>query len=85
VGVKLNKGGIFMSKYNTHLFVSDVEFEIICEKRIDDVRQSLYNTILLIREDNPNYGELSERIKETMLDLARVQNDLYDTARRNNK
>lgn len=71
-----------MSKFVTHIFVSDEEFNSICERRIDDVRQSLYNTMLLIREQDPNHKELSERIKETMLDLARVQNDLYDTARR---
>lgn len=74
-----------MSKFGTHIFVSDEEFNSICERRIDDVRQSLYNTMLLIREQDPNHKELSERIKETMLDLARVQNDLYDTARRNAK
>jgi len=71
-----------MSKFGMHIFVSDEEFNSICERRIDDVRQSLYNTMLLIREQDPNHKELSERIKEIMIDLARVQNDLYDTARR---
>ena len=74
-----------MSKFATHLFVSPEEFNIICEKRIDDIRQSLYSAILLIREPDPNHGELAERIKETMIELARVQNDFHDNARRNNK
>lgn len=72
-----------MSKADTYLFVTQDEFNSICENRIDNIRQSLYNTMLLIREPSPDHRELSKTLDELLIKLSRVKLDMEDNARRN--
>lgn len=72
-----------MSKADTFLFVTQDEFNNICENRIDNIRQTLYNVMLLIRDPDPNHEELSKTLDDISVKLARVKLDMEDNARRN--
>lgn len=74
-----------MSNKDAYLFVSQDEFSMICENRLDDIRQKLYGVILSIREPDSNHTALVNDIDQLLLKLSRVKLDMEDNARRNAK
>jgi len=72
-----------MSNKDAYLFVSQDEFSMICENRLDDIRQKLYHVILLIREPESDHAALVNDIDQLLLKLSRVKLDMEDNARRN--
>lgn len=72
-----------MSKKDALIFVSQDEFSMICENRLDDIRQKLYNVILLIREPESDHVALVNDIDTLLLKLSRVKSDMEENERRN--
>lgn len=65
-----------MSKAEVCVFVTQMEFDSLCDRRIDDARDKLYQTLLTLREENPNYSNVAEMLNKIMLDISRVKIDV---------
>lgn len=74
-----------MSKKDVYLFVTRTEFDILCEMRLDNVRQKLYNVVLGVRETESNHNELAKQLDDIMLEISRVKLDMEEITRRSAK
>lgn len=74
-----------MSNKDVYLFVTPNEFNMLCEIRLDNVRQKLYQTVLAIREPESKHNELARQLDDVMLEVSRVKLDMEEVSRRSSK
>lgn len=70
-----------MDKPSIVTVLTDAEFNKVCSERLEDVRRELLTVVFRLDSSNDDYKELSEKLDEISIDLARVKINLQDTAR----
>lgn len=70
-----------MDKPSIVTVLTEPEFNKICRERLEDVRSELLTVVFRLESSKDDYKELSEKLDEISVDLARVKINLQDTAR----
>lgn len=70
-----------MDKPSIVTVLTDAEFNKVCRERLEDVRSELLAVVFQLDSSSDGYKELSEKLDEISVDLARVKINLQDTAR----